>query len=41
VSVKDALGAMIELDRLYREALLPRQGAVWLDIPQDVATSEA
>ena len=40
VSVKDALGAMIELDRLYREALTPRQGACWLDIPQNIASEK-
>jgi len=35
------LGAMLALDGLYKLALEPRCGAVWVDIPQDIATMEA
>lgn len=35
------LAARFALDSLYRGALQPRQGAVWLDIPQDIAAQEA
>lgn len=41
VYVDDALAAKHALDSLYNVALRPRQGAVWLDVPQDVATREA
>ena len=41
VSADNALGASLALDGLYREALKPRQGPVWLDIPQDVANAQA
>ena len=36
----DALGALLMLDGLYKTALEPRRGAVWLDIPQDISTRE-
>jgi len=40
VSTDDPMGTMLSLDGLYRLAMQPRQGAVWLDIPQDIATSQ-
>lgn len=39
-SVDNPYGAMLALDGLYRVALAPRQGACWVDIPQDVAAME-
>jgi acetolactate synthase-1/2/3 large subunit len=41
VSVDNSFGAQLALDGLYRKAMQPRQGAVWVDVPQDIATSEA
>lgn len=41
VSVKDPEGAIIELEKCWRVALEPRQGAVWYDLPQDFATATA
>ena len=41
VSVKEAEGAIIELEKCWRAALEPRQGAVWYDLPQDFATANA
>ena len=41
VSVDNALGAKCALDSLYRIALQPRQGACWLDVPQDIAAAES
>ena len=41
ISVDNPLGARMALDGLYRTSLAPRQGACWLDIPQDVANMEA
>ena len=41
VQADNPLGAMLALDGLYRAALEPRRGAVWIDIPQDIATMEA
>ena len=41
VSVDNALGAKCALDSLYRIALEPRQGACWVDIPQDIAAAES
>ncbi len=37
ISVDNPLGAMTALDGLYRASTEGRQGACWLDIPQDVA----
>lgn len=37
----DPQGALLGLDGLYETALKPRQGACWLDIPQDLAAKEA
>ena len=36
-SVDNPLGAMFALDGLYTAAVSSRQGACWLDIPQDIA----
>jgi acetolactate synthase-1/2/3 large subunit len=41
VSVDNALGARMALDGLYRVALEHRQGACWLDVPQDIAGRQA
>ena len=41
VKVDNPLGARLALDALYHEALTPRQGAVWIDVPQDVAGKPA
>ena len=40
-SVDNPLGAKLALDGLYRVAMSPRQGPVWLDVPQDVANAVA
>lgn len=40
VSIDNPLGAMLALDGLYHTALDHRQGACWLDIPQDIAAME-
>lgn len=40
VSVDNPLGAMLALDGLYHETLDHRQGACWLDVPQDIAAME-
>ena len=40
VSVDNALAAKCAVDTLYRSALEHRQGACWLDVPQDVAGME-
>ena len=40
VSVDNPLGAMLALDGLYNLALQHRQGACWLDVPQDIAAME-
>jgi acetolactate synthase I/II/III large subunit len=40
VSADNGFGAMLALDGLYRKAMTPRQGAVWLDVPQDIATGK-
>ena len=37
VSVDNPVGAKFALDSLYRAALEHRQGACWLDVPQDIA----
>jgi acetolactate synthase-1/2/3 large subunit len=36
-SADNPTGALLALDGLYRAALEPRQGACWVDIPQDIA----
>lgn len=36
-SVDNPLGAKLALEGLYAKALAPRQGACWLDLPQDIA----
>jgi len=41
VSVDNPAGAIYALDGLYRKALEHRQGACWLDVPQDIAVMEA
>ena len=41
ISVKGPLEARQCLDILYHRALEHRQGACWLDIPQDIAAMEA
>jgi acetolactate synthase-1/2/3 large subunit len=41
VSVDNALGARMALEGLYRVALEHRQGACWLDVPQDIAGRQA
>lgn len=41
VSVDNALAARHAIDALYTAAISPRQGACWLDIPQDIAAKEA
>lgn len=40
VSVDNALAAKMSIDALYNEAVAPRQGACWLDIPQDIAATQ-
>jgi acetolactate synthase-1/2/3 large subunit len=40
VSVDNPLATKYALDNLYRRALEHRQGAVWLDIPQNIASEE-
>ena len=41
ITVDNPLAAKHALDSLYKLALEHRQGACWLDIPQDVATAQA
>lgn len=40
VSVDNALAARMALETLYKTALDPRQGPVWLDIPQNIAAEK-
>lgn len=41
VRADNPLGAKLSIDGLYRAALEHRQGACWLDIPQDIAAMGA
>jgi len=41
VSVDNPMGARFSLDSLYQAALDGRQGACWLDVPQNIANMEA
>lgn len=41
VSVDNPMGAKFSLQSLFDAAVSPRQGACWLDIPQDIAGMEA
>lgn len=41
VCVDNPLGARLAWEAMYEDCLNRRPGAVWLDIPQDVATAEA
>ena len=41
MSADNPQGALYGLDGLYRGALAHRQGAAWLDVPQDIAAMEA
>ena len=40
ITVDSALGTRFALEHCYRTALEHRQGACWLDIPQDVAAAQ-
>lgn len=40
-SVDNPLAAKHALDAMYKQALAPRQGPVWLDLAQDIATMAA
>ena len=40
ISVEKVSDALLDLDMCWQDAFEHRQGAVWLDIPQDIATSE-
>ncbi len=40
VSADDGVGAMLMLKGLYSSCLMHRQGACWLDVPQDIAVME-
>lgn len=40
VSVDNSLAAKNAIDSLYMAAVSPRQGACWLDVPQDIARAE-
>lgn len=40
VSVDNPLAAKHAIQALYRAAIEPRQGACWLDIPQDIAAKD-
>ena len=40
ISADNPLGAVMAAEGLYKLALEPRQGAVWVDIPQDIAAAK-
>ena len=41
VSVDNEIAAKHSIDTLYRTAIAHRQGACWLDIPQDISAKDA
>ena len=40
MTVDNALGLKYTLEKFYETALEPRQGAVWVDVPQNIAAGE-
>ena len=40
ISIENAGAARMAIDALYKESMSHRQGACWLDIPQDIAAKE-